>query len=922
MRQKNLRETFLAGAAIAALLASPAMAQDAPAGEGAPSGDIVVTGTRVVRDGYLAPTPTTVVGVAEIQKSAQVQLADYINQLPQLSNSLSPTTNRNGSSSGASFLNLRGLGVNRTLVLLDGRRVTPSSLTGNVDFALLPQALVQRVDIVTGGASSAWGSDAVAGVVNLVLDREFKGLKGEIVSGISDHGDGGQFKANLSFGTPFADGRGHFIASVEHNELKDVPRAGSRDWYKGWNIVNNPAYVAGGSAPMRLLVPNVGLSRSTPGGLISAGPLAGTQFLAGGEPARFNPGSVSGLLSYGGDGYLAGQDQQLLTPVNWDTVYARAEYEVSPAFTLFADGNYAKADSSYSVRLYQRDGNITISRQNAYLDPATAARMDAAGLTSFQLGKLHTDLPVAKVKSSRELIRGVVGATGDLGGSWSYDAYYQYGRTLFDTAAVNNVITANYNNAVDAVDQGLIQTGVANGNIVCRSSLTSPGNGCVPFDVFGTGGVSQAAQDYIFGEATQSTVIKQQVAAANLRGEPFSLWAGPVSVALGVEWRKEQYNARQPDPISLTNGFFLGNYKPSAGSFNVREGYFEAVVPLLVDLPFAKRVEFDGAVRYTDYSTSGSIATWKAGLSWEVDDQLRLRGTISRDIRAPNLNELFLASASTNFAIVDPVAGGNYSVRRVVAGNRNLGPERAITKSAGIVYRPNWFPGFSASVDVYDIKIDDAIFTPDAQVVIDQCQAGVQALCAAISRGAGNLVTEIRVLPQNVLSERARGLDIDASYRRPLGEGQLSIRALASHVFKREVDSFGTFLRYDGVTGDGLGLPKWRAQTTVTYDQGGFSTTLTSRYVSGGVLNKAWGPADIDDNSTASRTYFDLSASYTFSRTHGTEMQIFGVVQNLFDKDPAVSVATSGNAFTSTGTNASFFDTIGRQFRVGVRFRR
>ncbi|QTH20944.1 TonB-dependent receptor [Rhizorhabdus wittichii] len=922
MRQKNLRETFLAGAAIAALLASPAMAQDAPAGEGAPSGDIVVTGTRVVRDGYLAPTPTTVVGVAEIQKSAQVQLADYINQLPQLSNSLSPTTNRNGSSSGASFLNLRGLGVNRTLVLLDGRRVTPSSLTGNVDFALLPQALVQRVDIVTGGASSAWGSDAVAGVVNLVLDREFKGLKGEIVSGISDHGDGGQFKANLSFGTPFADGRGHFIASVEHNELKDVPRAGSRDWYKGWNIVNNPAYVAGGSAPMRLLVPNVGLSRSTPGGLISAGPLAGTQFLAGGEPARFNPGSVSGLLSYGGDGYLAGQDQQLLTPVNWDTVYARAEYEVSPAFTLFADGNYAKADSSYSVRLYQRDGNITISRQNAYLDPVTAARMDAAGLTSFQLGKLHTDLPVAKVKSSRELIRGVVGATGDLGGSWSYDAYYQYGRTLFDTAAVNNVITANYNNAVDAVDQGLIQTGVANGNIVCRSSLTSPGNGCVPFDVFGTGGVSQAAQDYIFGEATQSTVIKQQVAAANLRGEPFSLWAGPVSVALGVEWRKEQYNARQPDPISLTNGFFLGNYKPSAGSFNVREGYFEAVVPLLVDLPFAKRVEFDGAVRYTDYSTSGSIATWKAGLSWEVDDQLRLRGTISRDIRAPNLNELFLASASTNFAIVDPVAGGNYSVRRVVAGNRNLGPERAITKSAGIVYRPNWFPGFSASVDVYDIKIDDAIFTPDAQVVIDQCQAGVQALCAAISRGAGNLVTEIRVLPQNVLSERARGLDIDASYRRPLGEGQLSIRALASHVFKREVDSFGTFLRYDGVTGDGLGLPKWRAQTTVTYDRGGFSTTLTSRYVSGGVLNKAWGPADIDDNSTASRTYFDLSASYTFSRTHGTEMQIFGVVQNLFDKDPAVSVATSGNAFTSTGTNASFFDTIGRQFRVGVRFRR
>lgn len=922
MRQKNFRASFLVGAASIALLAHPAIAQEAAAHD-IPAGDIVVTGTRVVRDGYQAPTPTTVVGVAEIQKSAQVQLADYINQLPQLSNSLSPTTNRNGSSSGASFLNLRGLGVNRTLVLLDGRRVTPSSLTGNVDFALLPQALVQRVDIVTGGASSAWGSDAVAGVVNVVLDREYKGFKGEIVKGISDEGDGGQFKANLSFGAPFADGRGHFIASVEHSELKDIPRAGSRDWYKGWNLVNNPAYVAGGSQPLRLLVPNVGLSRATPGGLISAGALANTQFQSNGQPAPFRPGSTTGLLSVGGDGYLAGQDQQLLTPVNWDTVYARAEYEFSPAFTLFADGNYAKADSSYSVRLYQRDGNIAISRQNAYLDPTTAARMTAAGQTSFMLGKIHTDLPVAKVKSSRELIRGVLGANGKLGSSWSYDAYYQYGRTLFDTAAVNNVITANYNNAVDAVDQGLIQNGVANGNIVCRSTLTNPINGCVPFNVFGTGNISQAAQNYILGEATQSTVIKQQVGAVNLRGEPFSLWAGPISVALGAEWRKEEYNARQPDAISLVNGYFLGNYKPSAGSYNVREGYFETVIPLLVDSAIAKRVEFNGAVRYTDYSTSGSIATWKAGLSLEVDDQLRFRGTISRDIRAPNLNELFLASASLNFAILDPVTGTNYSVRRVTAGNRNLGPERALTKSAGVVYRPNWFQGFSASVDFYDIKIDDAIFTPDAQVVLDQCQAGVQQLCGAITRsGTGNLVTEIRVLPQNVLSERARGLDIDASYRTGLAEGQLSIRALASHVFKREVDSFGTLLRYDGVTGDALGLPKWRGQATVTYDIGGFSTTLTSRYVSGGVLNKAWGPGDIDDNSTASRIYFDLSASYTFARTWGTEMQIFGIVQNLFDKGPAVSVATSGNAFSSVGTNANFFDTVGRQFRIGVRFRR
>jgi iron complex outermembrane recepter protein len=904
MRCRKPASTLLCG--VTMFGSSVIGAQDVGGAEVGPLVEIVVTSTRIVRDGYEAPTPTTVLSTEDIEKTAQVSLADSINQLPALGNSLSPTTNRNGATSGAVFINLRGLGASRTLVLLDGRRVAPSALTGNVDFNLLPTSIVQNVHVVTGGASSAWGSDAVAGVVNVVLDKDFSGLKSEVVYGMGEHGGGEQFKGNLTFGTDFADDRGHFLITAEHSELQDAGNAGSRDWYQGYNIIDNPAFVAGGSQPRRLLVPGVGLSRSTPGGLISTGPLAGTQFLADGTPAPFDSGAVSGLLSYGGDGYLAGADASLINPVEWNTAFMRADYQVTPSLTLFAEGGYGDSDAAYPVRLYQRDANITISRQNAYLDAATAARMDALGLTSFTLGKLHTDLPQATVESSRELLRGVLGGEGTFGDGWSWDTYYQYGQTDFHAEAINNPITANYNRAVDAI--------VSGGNIICRSSLTV-NDGCVPIDIFGTNGISPAARSYILGVAKQLTVIKQQVAAANLRGEPFDSWAGPVSIAVGVEYRKEEYEAKTPDAISLVSGFFLGNYKPSEGAYNVRESYLETVVPLLTDAALAKRVEFGGAVRWTDYSTSGAVTTWKLGLSWDLNDELRLRGTYSADIRAPNLNELFLASSATNFAIVDRATGASYSVQRVAAGNADLEPENARTTSFGAVYQPAWLSGLSFSADYYDVSIDDSIFTPDAQMVIDQCFAGVTSLCSAITRNDSNVITELRVLPQNVLSETISGIDIEASWR-----GPVTVRLLASHILDREVDSFGVTTDYDGVTGEGLGVSKWRGVASVTYEGESFSTTLTGRYVKGGVLKAEWGPLDIDHNEVSDRTYFDWSATYDL-RFGGTELQLFGVVQNLFDRDPPVSVMTTGNSFASIGTNASFFDTLGRQFRLGLRMK-
>ncbi|MEQ8936436.1 MAG: TonB-dependent receptor, partial [Amphiplicatus sp.] len=274
----------------------------------------------------------------------------------------------------------------------------------------------------------------------------------------------------------------------------------------------------------------------------------------------------------------------------------------------------------------------------------------------------------------------------------------------------------------------------------------------------------------------------------------------------------------------------------------------------------------------------------------------------------------------------DPENGGAvYSVQRIIAGNEALDPEKATTISVGAVYTPSWFSGFSASVDYFNIDIDGAVFTPDGQVVIDQCFAGNATLCSAITRDGANMVTQLRVVPQNVNSEKLAGFDIETAYRTELSaiqsewSGALSARILATHLLKRTVDSFGSTIDYVDFSGDGEGVPSWRGFATLTYDTDALTASLIGRYVNGGYINPLWTSEDININKVDSRIYFDLSAAYRF-QFEGVQMEFFGVVENLLDKDPSVVPPARGNAFTSIGTSASLFDTIGRRFRAGLRF--
>ena len=589
----------------------PGTPESQPATAATATGDIVVTGSRITANGFQQPTPVTVLGLAEIQRENPTTLANYLNTLPAFG---TPTSSANPgvgvSGGGASLLNLRNLGVTRTLVLLDNRRIVSSSPSGGVDINTLPTGLIQRVEVVTGGASAAWGADAVAGVVNFVLNHDYKGFGVELSNGISEQGDNPSYRLSLTFGTSFAGGRGHIIAAGEYSNQPGIVRVRSRDWWKNWAVVPNPAYAAGNGQPARITVAGAGPTELAEGGVITSTALRGTQFVGpNGTPAPYNFGVNAGVIQWGGDQALGTSGNRNLTnALNYKTLYSQVRFDLSDRVTIYAEGSYGKsivyADSLY----YNRGGNLPIQVDNPYLDPGVAARAGALGITSFNIGKMETDLAPPGSRNERRLWRAVAGIDGKFGGDWKWGAYYQHGDFQTYTRTYNNPVVSRFNLAVDAVRD-------SSGNIVCRSTLTAPTNGCAPLNVLGTNVASPAALAYVFGTVPfQLTTLRQDVASASVSGSLFKLPAGPVSIALGGEYTHEQATGTQ-DPLSQARAYFTGNFQPFLGKRSVKEAFAETVIPLIHNTPLIKMLELNAAARVTDYSTSGSGVTWKLGAS-------------------------------------------------------------------------------------------------------------------------------------------------------------------------------------------------------------------------------------------------------------------------------------------------------------------
>lgn len=873
--------------------------------------DIVVTGTRIA--GFNAPTPVTALNQQQLQAKAARSVSELLLDIPALR--FNQNTGTVSSPTGASNLDLRALGPNRTLLLVDGRRFAATDPTGGVDINVIPAVLINKIEIVTGGASAAYGSDAVSGVVNITLDDRFEGIKGDVQYGQTTYDDVHEPGASLAVGKSFMDGRLHLVAAGDVYKNTGQSDQSSRPWgRKDYAVLTNPAFAPGNGQPQRLILPGSTTSQLTFGGVTALSNIAalrGIQFGPGGTVLPFEYGSNVGTsLMTGGSGARLTRTANILPRYNRQSGFGRASFDLTANVSIYADVLYSRNEASADQTPNLDSGTIRIRRDNAYLPAAVAAIMDANRVATLQIGRINAEDGVFKSKSITEVLRYSGGAEGTFGGSWKWSGFAQLTRNDYTRDDQNNRITANFLNAVDAV------VNPATGRIVCRSTLTNANNGCVPANLFGAGSISREAVNYYTGTSRLRSSQSQDLYAVNLTGKPFSIWAGDVSIAVGGEYRREAVRATS-DPISQASGWRQINAQPLNGSYNVKEAFGEIVVPLLKDSPLGRKLDVDGAVRVTDYSTSGTVTTWKGGANYTPFDSVRFRGTISRDIRAPNVNELFSGQTQLISNIIDPLTNRSLATPQFTGGNPALQPERAKTYSAGIVIEPSFVPRLHLSVDYYSISIKDAILSLTGQQIVDACVTLGQAnLCDAITRDpVTNSITRVQATLFNAAAVATNGVDIEAAYSFPLGSGSLNIRALGTYVNKLTTTINGVTTDTAGQTGATGGVPHWRGNLFINYRDDRLTAGGLIRWVQGGKFNNLYvGGIDINDNSVGGRGYLDLNAGYKVLQG----VELFTKINNVFDRDPP---PTPQPIVQASAAGSVFYDRIGRFISVGARFK-
>lgn len=898
--------------------------------------EVVVTGSNVIRNGYQAPTPVTTVQTDQLQAATPSRLGEALLQLPQFKGSPSPkSTFQVTLGLGGSNVSLRNLGSYRTLVLVDGRRVVPTSTRGDLDLDLIPNAVIERVDVITGGASAQYGSDAVGGAVNLILDKKFNGIETLVQGGVSKYGDGQSWKAEVTAGKSFADDRGHVLVSYSHNYFDDIPSQADRPWGDDFYGILTLA----GQTPRVNILAHVG-QPAAPGGAIVTGVFAGRQFLSGGVVAPFNLGSPrNASAAANSDG--TNQMQPIQSGLESDTVYGRIDYDLSDQVRVFAEGMFAKGnaffDQGYS-QYYIGTSAFTIFSDNAYLPASFKQEMASRGVTSFQMNRVNYDFGRALADLDNQTVNVTVGLDADLG-AWKFASYASYGKNSGDYIVYNNIDNEHIMAAADAV------INPANGQIVCRITLTNPTiqPGCVPINLFGNGSPSAAAIDYSRRDLPWTTDIEQKVVAASIRGEPFSLPAGPVAFGAGAEWREQKLDL-QVDPlasytmtgtgirgfptalVNRTGGFTTLNPQPASGSVTVKEAYGEVLVPVIKDNVVLGSIDLNAAARYTHYSTNGGVKTWKVGMAWRPIPDLRFRGTYSRDIRAPNLGELFVAGSASQQSINDPFQGGrSYLVVARGVPNASLKPEKGETYAIGVVLQPSRLPGFSASVDYFNISINGVIASLSQQQTVDACFAGSTVNCGFIQRGGpNNDILNLYIPAQNLSKLKTSGVDVDVSYRTDLADGQLALRGFASFTPEYITQSPGLrAINYAGEIQQRGSLPfanpEFTGLVSANYTKGSWSVIAQERFVGSATYDNTFVEGvDINDNSVPAVFYTDLTLQYRFEALGGKQT-VFATVNNLFNKAPPLF--PSGSVLLPTQYNRSVYDGVGRYFTAGLKAR-
>lgn len=946
-------------AVVAALLLAPHLAAHAQAaterGAGQPDAgpntaaalsEITVTGSRVITDGSNSPTQITAVATEQLTATSPTNIPDALNKLPQFVGSSGQGSVDNASSNSVgNFLNLRSVGVGRNLILFDGIRLAPSATSGAIDTNTIPQILLERVDVVTGGASAVYGSDAVSGVVNFVANRNFDGRKAFVQGGISERRDAETVRTGLAAGAPLFGGRGHIEGSFEYYDTKGIPERADRE---NGRLVYTLTGQGTQASPFRL-TPNSRLAALSFGGHVLSGPFADANFSQNGIVTPFvhgaptdSPGTESG-----GDGGFFIQSE--LASLETKQGFARFDLDVTDNTTFHAQGFYTQAETSaiFIPFVYlPNSGPTFIAAENGFLPTQLRQQLVDANAPGFVFAKFSDAVQPELSDSDTRSYFANAGLDGSFGPEFRWSLELAQSETQLRQTNVNNIHSAKFAAALDPVIAPGTYTGSdfllnsSGQRVVCNVTLTNPDlyPGCLPLNPFGPSSEDLRAVDYVRDDTQFTLTNRLRTVAASVTGSPFDAWAGPVRAALSGEYREVSLrNVSNAQPVTRADctgirfncgptfpEYLLNVTADAAGEQSIKEAAIEMDAPILAEKSIAQSLNVNGAFRFTDYSTSGSVRTWKVGVDWHLDDALSFRATRSRDIRAPTVYELFAPLGVSVGGYTDVLTGRTGFVQVVTQGNKDLQPEVAKVLTIGAVYRPSWLPHFNIALDYFDIEIGEAIenLSGADQSVQRQCisSGGTSPLCSLATRpinntdtSAANFPTQVFVQGVNLSTISTRGVDVDMNYSPSFAGGTWSFRALVTYqprfVTVRlsgdpELDAAGA-----------AGLPTVRATGFINFARGPFTVNLQQRWHS----STEW---DSDPTlvyeipKMPARAFTDLGVT---ARTSGSRIngEFFLTVLNLFDTSPAKTGTGAGVPGLAAATNGD--DIMGRFFLAGYR---
>lgn len=938
---------------VAGLTSVPALSYAQESAEDESVEKIAVTGSRIRKADFISNAPVATVGAEQFQLTATVNTESLLNTLPQVVPGLDRTSNNPGN--GTATVDLRGLGTNRTLVLINGSRAVPSSGSGTVDINTIPTALIEDVEVLTGGASAVYGSDAVAGVVNFILKDDFEGVVMNAGYESTEHGDAEIYNADITVGGNFADGRGNVAINLAYTDRAELFQ-GDRDFAQVALTDGANSLEPGGSSG----VPGTGIFA---GGLSNFSPDSfGIVFNQDGSIKPFvTTGDPNDLYNYAPVNYIQlPQERHQFTGLGSFEISEHAEVYARAMFTDSRVPQQLAPTPIFQTSTFTLDGNPFIAESaQQVLSDALGDGIDTDGdgiddtATAFLRRRLEEVGPRRSEAAftSYQFLTGLRGAIAD--SNWTYDAYYSTGKVQNASIQLGNVNRGRFNQALLlATDENGNVILDAEGNPSCANTAASGSIvNCTPLNLFGQGNISEGAADFLKTAVASTAIFNQKILAASISGDSegwLELPGGPIGIALGFE--KHNYDFEFIPSQDLAANTVAGfNGSPGiAGSYNVSEVFGELYLPILEGVEWAELLDVELAYRAADYSTIGSVEATKIATSWQPIEELRFRAGLNTAVRAPNIGELFTPRSENFPGAIDPCSSvgtpsaavaaictatgvpanavgspvlnlASAQVRAFAGGNPNLKEEEAETLTVGVVVTP--IDDFSLSFDYFDIEIDDAVsaFGGGASNILQTCYDPTAPIggagspfCNAITRRPDGTIFGIETGAQNVATITLKGYDLISEYSTEAMDGTFTINYLGTYTTESSFLPFagGTELECAGKFGTTCGqpIPEYKHRITFKWSNDDITAQLLWRHV-GGV-------EDGDDNtdyiveSIDSYNSFDASASYFF----GDHYRVTFGIDNLLDEEPPLM----GDNSQQSNTWPATYDVFGRTYSLSV----